>query len=334
MQVQFLKASDQEELRAFVESHPQGSIEQTWAWGELQSTIPGRDEFFVLALREGEKLVASMLLIRQETGRGKTWLWCPGGPLLPKHDFKPAWRHLRRAVHVFARKGGDMFLRIESRMPEAPDLKLGRAVKESYLPRNTLLLDINRTEDTLLEQMKQKGRYNIKQAHKKGVYVKKESADALDDFYDLLEETAVRDGFCLHEKGFYKSFMEYLEGESHLYLAYQDHDVVGGLLATHFGDTATYYFGASSSLKRGSFAPYALQWFAIQEAKKAGIHWYDFLGIAPMDDKKHPLVGVTQFKTRFGGKRMTYDSARMIVYRPIWTLIYKLVKCVPRLRRP
>jgi lipid II:glycine glycyltransferase (peptidoglycan interpeptide bridge formation enzyme) len=172
--------------------------------------------------------------------------------------------------------------------------------------------------------MTQKGRYNIKQAEKQGVTVREVGRAGVEDFYKLLEDTADRDAFAVHKANFYGDFLASLRGK--LYLAYQDDVVVAGILVTYFGEVATYYFGASSSMHRDSKAPYLLQWTAIQDAKKAGMRVYDFLGVAPEGDEQHAWAGVTQFKTRFGGKRVSYHAAQVFVFRPLWWFFYRLAK--------
>jgi lipid II:glycine glycyltransferase (peptidoglycan interpeptide bridge formation enzyme) len=50
------------------------------------------------------------------------------------------------------------------------------------------------------------------------------------------------------------------------------------------------------------------------------------LGIAPADQPKHSLAGVTQFKTRFGGERIHYHGAQLMVIRPFWWGVYRVAK--------
>jgi lipid II:glycine glycyltransferase (peptidoglycan interpeptide bridge formation enzyme) len=321
MHVQPLDLEDRELLTTFVTSHPCGSIEQSWDWGELQTRIPGRPAFRVFGLFEDAALVGGMLVVRQVMGAGKSWLWSPGGPLLPT-EAEEGWKLLSEAARNWARVNGDVFLRVEPRM-QAGALR-GKLVHERYVPQHTLVLDLRLSEAALLEQMTQKGRYNIKQATKNGVAVREGSAKDLPSFYRLLRDTAGRDGFAVHSEDFYRDFLR-LPGAK-LYLASVNGAVVAGLLATYFGETATYYFGASSSADRESKAAYLLQWTAICEARTAGYKSYDFLGIAPEGEPKHPLAGVTQFKTRFGGKRVSYISARVLVFRPVWWLVYRIAK--------
>ncbi len=319
----------------FVAGHWNSAIEQTWDWGVLQTTIPGRMAMFVLGVFDDseKKLIGSMLLIRQEMGMGKSWLWSPRGPLLPEKGAKEAWELLKDACRDLARQGGDVFMRVEPGILEKETkIVLGKAAGQSYMPEHSLVINLKAEEDSILKQMTQKGRYNIKKAHKAGVYVRVGVDTEMDDFYDILKETAKRDGFHVHNKEFYRRFLELLGDKARLYVAHHEQDMIGGLLATHFGDTAIYYFGASSNTHRNKMAPYALQWFAIQEAKKAKLSTYDFLGVAPEGDSKDVLAGVTQFKTRFGGKRVEYQKAQAFVYRPLWRMIYSLAKYVRRLR--
>lgn len=327
MNCHLLKTSDKQRLDFFVAQHPHGSIEQSWDWGALQTCIPGRPHFYVWGLEEKGKLVASMLVIRQVMGLGKTWLWCPGGPLLPEGRREEAWMILRKACEDYARKAGDVFLRIEPFWPENLNFDLGGSfAKESYLPRNTLQLDLSLSEENLLKQMTQKGRYHIKQAEKAGVRVRKGHCDDLSLFYTLLTHTSERDGFSVHQKDFYKDFLGILHERAHFYLAFFAEELLAGMLVTHFGNTATYYYGASSHFHREMKASYLLQWYAIIEARKAGLKVYDFLGIAPEGIKNHPWEGVTQFKTRFGGSRTAYTPAQVLVFRPFWWALYKLAK--------
>jgi len=356
MFTRILAVSEAVVLEEFVRAHRFGGIEQSWEWGVLQCKIPGRTGFFVVGVFEGSAgaareegagnvLVGSALFIRQEMWKnGKTWLWCPRGPLLPEGGEKDAWRLILDACSKETREVGDVFLRLEPGIVvgggEWCDL-CGQTSGEEYLPSNTLVLDLKMSLDELRAQMTQKGRYNIKVAEKAGVTVHAESGEKaiknseFGRFYEILVETARRDGFQIHSRKFYEDFLTVLGGRAILYTATLGDEVLGGILVTHFGNRATYYFGASSNAHREAMAPYALQWQAICAAKEAGMQFYDFLGIAPDgadgaagDGKRHALSGVTQFKTRFGGKRVKFCGPRVFVFRRVWWLLYRLAKAI------
>ena len=86
-----------------------------------------------------------------------------------------------------------------------------------------------------------------------------------------------------------------------LYMASVDGDEIAGNITIFDGVEATYLYGASANRKRDTMPTYALQWRAIQDAKDAGCLEYDFYGISPADDPNHPMHGLYQFKTGWGG---------------------------------
>lgn len=338
MHIAVLDSSHQKGLNAFVEAASGSPIEQSWEWGEFQVQIPGRPDFRVFAVVDSEgdetkgAFLATLLVVRQEMGHGKSWLWAPRGPVFKEglKEFAEAWELLLEACRNWARLHGDVYLRVEPGfLPEGFDLG-GRPESISYAPTHSLVLDLKLGEKGLLEQMAQKGRYNIKVAEKAGVKVRVGTEADLVDFHKIVEETGDRDGFAVHPLGFYRAFLEGLGGKARLYVAEHEGRVIGGILATFFGSVATYYYGASSSEDRKVMAPYLIQWRAIQDALKEGYKTYDFFGVAPEGDEKHAWAGVTQFKTRFGGRRVNYLGSRVFVYRPIW---WRLVRLVKRLRR-
>ena len=60
--------------------------------------------------------------------------------------------------------------------------------------RNTVELDLTRSEEDLLAVMKQKTRYNIRLAARKGVTVRKGTDAELDMLYQMYVETSLRSG--------------------------------------------------------------------------------------------------------------------------------------------
>lgn len=315
MKIREIKFEERDVYDAFVAAF--GGVEQSFEWGELQCTIPGRSAFFIFGVFEGAEILGSILVIRQEMSFGKTWLWCPRGPVI--RDWA-AWPALRGACMELAREGGDLYLRIEPGIEMRDEfLVFEKEAAESYMPEETLMVTLSVSENEILKQMAQKGRYNIKIAEKAGVEVRRDCV--FKDFYAMLRETAERDGFHIHGPEFYEQMMDF----GKFYGAFLNGKLIAGIIVTYFGEIATYYFGASSG-SRDVMAPYLLQWTAMREAKAAGMKFYDFLGVAPEGDASHRLSGVTQFKTRFGGHRVKYHRARVLVFRSFWTWVAAFAK--------
>jgi lipid II:glycine glycyltransferase (peptidoglycan interpeptide bridge formation enzyme) len=184
-------------------------------------------------------------------------------------------------------------------------------------PRHTLIIDLSKSEDEILKDMHQKGRYNIRLAEKKGLTIKEEKTS--NNFYKILEATGKRDGFYINPQKHYEAFLNVLgkKNKAKLFMAYLNDEPIAGILNTYIGNTATYFYGASSNKHRNLMAPYLLQWHAIKEAKKRGFKYYDFLGIADPQKPKDPLKGVTQFKTKFGGEHIKWKQSKVIVHKPL-----------------
>lgn len=144
--------------------------------------------------------------------------------------------------------------------------------------------------------MKQKGRYNIRIAEKSGVTVEQvpSTSENLDTFYHLLTETTERDRFAANSPAYFQTFLAYLDKNKlgGLSFATREEEVIAAGIFVFIGNTALYYYGASSSdnAKRKYMATYLLQWEMIREAKKRGCEIFDFLGIAAPDSKDSHLA--------------------------------------------
>ncbi|MGP1594972.1 MAG: lipid II:glycine glycyltransferase FemX [Treponema sp.] len=208
-------------------------------------------------------------------------------------------------------------------------------------PPDTVVLDLTAHTDALLAQFKQKWRYNIRLAEKKGVTVcrfsGKEAAAQVPLFYRLYEETAARDGIAIHAQSYYESLCmlaadyqtQSVPVEVSMYAAYHEDEALAAIITLFLGHEAVYLYGASSNSKRNMMPAYLLQWHAICDAKNFGCRIYDFYGIPPNDDPSHPMHGLYRFKTGFGG---------MIVHRvgtldnPVKPLRYCAYTAAERIR--
>lgn len=151
-------------------------------------------------------------------------------------------------------------------------------------PREILVMDIAKSEEQLLAEMKPKTRYNIRLAEKKGVKIivsKEEKYQAR--FVELVRETALRAGIRPHPESHYRKMLATLGETAQLYNAEYEGEVLAANLMIFSGDGAIYLHGGSGNAHRNVMAPFLLQWRAIQDAKKKGCRWYDFGGVFVSD---------------------------------------------------
>lgn len=200
---------------------------------------------------------------------------------------------------------------------------------KQIIPRHTIIIDLKQSAEEMLNKMHPKGRYNIKLSERKGIQIK-QSTD-ITEFYQILEDTAKRDGFAINSFDYYQQFLTQLGNKAKLFMAYYNDKPIAGILNGYFNKTAIYYYGASSNEHRNLMAPYLLQWHAIQDAKNNKFTHYDLLGIADPSNPKDPLQGVTYFKQKFGGTPHTWPASRIIINKPIFYFALKIRKFFQRI---
>lgn len=327
----------------FVEHHPYTSFFQTRAWGDFQKQIPGRSKTWIFGLFEDKKIVGTMLVVRHDLPLGKCWLYTPRGPLL---DWKNEGlvRACAAQIAQLAHQEKALFWRVDPLIPTTdPILSYvqsalktihARPAHASFQPEHTRILDLTQSEEVILSQMKQKGRYNIKLAAKKGVTVSESKDVTL--FTKMMTETSVRDGFSVHAAHTYKALLNVFTKNPHakLFIAKTtDGTPLAAAIILFYTQTATYLYGASTSQNRHLMGPYLLHWEIMRTAKADGYTYYDFFGIAPENTLKHPWRGVTEFKEKFGGTVKTYMPSHEIIYRKFTYLILVALKAVRSLVR-
>lgn len=268
------------------------AIQQSSRWSQFQQNLPQRQSF------ELDGFFCYLLTI-------KSWLKFLYIPGIDQEIPATTWKKLKQ----LAKQTGASFIHLEP-YKKLPSFSGTRGLKSpfNYIEPHTLVLDLKKSPEKLLEEMKPKGRYNIRLSQKKSLEIKPEAN--VDNFYKLLTQTTSRDGFSGASKNYYQTMLDQLgEKNCKLWTAFYQNEPVASLICTFHKNTATYYYGASSNQHRNLMAPYLLQWHAIEFSQQAGYDYYDFLGVAPPNQTKHKLAGVSSFKNKFGGQVIEFSHA-------------------------
>lgn len=177
----------------------------------------------------------------------------------------------------------------------------------NILPKDTVFIDLRKSEQDILMQMKSKTRYNIRLSKRKDVKVRIADMSDINIWYELYKETCSRNGIYLHNLNNFKTVLTTKAKNTkspakvELLIAENDGLPLAAMFLVYSARRATYLFGASSGEKRNLMATYLLQWEAIRRAKNMKCIEYDMFGIAPNRDPSHPMYGLYRFKTGFGG---------------------------------
>ncbi len=310
----------------FLSRHPESHILQTTVWGELKQAF----RWQVLRLQHGE--TGAQILFRR---------LFPGIRLayIPKGPVGSDWNAILPEIDRVCRKLHCVFLKVEPDDWEAADDKPSPPPSgfvlspQSIQPPRTLLLDLQGDDQVLLGRMKQKTRYNINLALKKGVVI--HPTTDLDIFHSLIELTAQRDQFGAHQLDYYRRAYQLFHplGQCELFLAEYDHTPLAALMVFAYGKRAWYFYGGSANLHRERMPNYLLQWEAMRWARSQGCTEYDFWGVPDADldtleagfaHRSEGLWGVYRFKRGFGGVLHRAIGPWDRVYQPLLYRLYLL----------
>jgi peptidoglycan pentaglycine glycine transferase (the first glycine) len=197
-------------------------------------------------------------------------------------------------------------------------------------PPRTLVVDLRGSEEEILGRMKQKCRYNIRLAEKKGVEVHPWSD--LEGFHQLMQVTGGRDQFAVHSVDYYRRVYELFHPTESCELLVAEFNgmPLAALMVFQRGKRAWYFYGASNDLERNRMPAYLLQWKAMQWAKEHGCEEYDLWGVpdenepvleANFETRHGGLWGVYRFKRGFGAELRRAAQALDVVFNP---LLYRL----------
>lgn len=315
----------------FLETHPNAHILQTHTWGVLKHDFGWDVEQILSPTTNLQSATSGAQILFRRLPFGLTFAYLPRGPVGDN------WDQLWPAVDAVCRKRGAIFLKVEPDLWETPDNIQQTppgfiTVSHTIQPPRTLIIDLRSDEQAILGRMKQKTRYNIRLAQKKGVTVRPSSDFSA--FQHLMELTGQRDAFGVHSLEYYQRVYRLFQPQCacELLLAEYEREPLGTVLVFRRGERAWYFYGGSSNRHRDRMPNYLLQWEAIRWAKKQGCIEYDLWGVPDADEatlesqflqRSDGLWGVYRFKRGFGGEVRRLVGPWERVYRPALYHMYR-----------
>ncbi len=208
---------------------------------------------------------------------------------------------------------------------------------EELQPKWRHQIDLRPTRGEILAQMKQKGRYNIKLAERKGVKIQRYPLNSIDHktlkyFYTLYQETVKREGITGRGYDYFEKLAQSFKSTDYfdLYLATYENEPVAGALVSFYDTTSLYLYGGSSRRHPEVMGPYLMHWQIMCDAKERGMEVYDMLGRSAPDQENHKWSGVTRFKEQFGGRAVEILGSYDYINKPF---MYRVFKSAEKMRR-
>jgi len=309
----------------FLAQHPNTHLLQIGEWGELKSDF-GWKPIRIVNGNFGVQILFRKLPLGFTIG------------YIPKSNIDQT---LLPEIDLVCKKHRAIFLKLEpdfwvGEQPDSWNLEI-KTSPHNIQPPRTIIIDIRGADNEILAKMKQKTRYNIRLAEKKGVTVR--AWDDIEAFHKMMLITGGRDGFGIHSLEYYKRAYELLQpkGLGEILVAEYEGKPLAALFVARNGHRAYYLYGASTDEERNRMPTYLLQWEAMKWAKERGCEEYDLWGVPDEDEEileanfqsRHDgLWGVYRFKRGFGGELKRAAQALDRVYNPL--LYWGYVKWLQR----
>jgi peptidoglycan pentaglycine glycine transferase (the first glycine) len=327
-----VSVAQRETWKRFVAEHELGHVLQSWEWGELKATVGWQPLRVALWDTQMQRIVAGAQVLRRGAPcvplRCGHLAYVPKGPLL---DWSQAELCVAffKLLDRFLYQQGAIVLRVEPGFEDgAPQMAamqkywpdLCAMPVSSVQPLRTIMLDLRASEDELRARMKEKWRYNIGLAARRGVQVRvARSLADVQAWYSLLLATSKRDQFGVHTLDYYIQAWQLLaqQEQAVLLLAEYEGQLLAGIFVTLFAREAIYLYGASGNEYRNLMPNYLLQWEAIRWARLRGALRYDLWGIPATDNGDEAMAGVYRFKRGWGGHVVRFAGCFERVYHPL-----------------
>ncbi|MBU1132229.1 peptidoglycan bridge formation glycyltransferase FemA/FemB family protein [Patescibacteria group bacterium] len=334
MNIRSAEINEKEKWNRFVLTNETGSLFQSWEWTDFISAQ--REKAWRLIVEENNEWLAVIFLYKGFLKFKQPFLYAPRGPVSADsidNDLKEKiFSKLMNYIDNVAREENALYFQLDPLTGNVRWLEIFdrfgfvKSARDAQ-PRHTLILDIRKSEEELLNQMHQKTRYNIRLAQKKGVEIMVDN-NRFKEFHELLKKTESRKNITLYEQDYFEKLLKYPFAK--LYLAKFEGKIIAANIMVEFGNVTTYLFGATDYEFRSLMAPHLLQWQAMKDAKERGIYFYDFGGAAPKEAKGHEenWFGFTKFKMGFSpaAEITEYVGSFEKVYAPVKLGIYRMLK--------
>ena len=302
-----------------------GHIMQSKVWGEFKTKYSWQAQYYVY--EAGSRQIATLFLTRKAPGLGTVW-YAPKGPGVTSEaqllEVAKASDALAGLVVKFEPEIDELDVKPENLA------KAGLVRAKNVQFKATIIVDLTPGEDELLASFKQKTRYNIRLAAKRGVTVSPVPAteENLHVMYELVKATQDRAGYFVRGREYLFDYWkaEAEAGLGQLFFASFEGKTLAGAYAQVLGSHGWYKDGGSIREHQELMAPYALQWEIMRWLKQRQVESYDMVGVPPRDQlgKGHILDSLFQFKSGFSQDHRDFIGAYDLPLSPKYPLWAKL----------
>jgi FemAB-related protein (PEP-CTERM system-associated) len=290
MKIELLQKIDKKRWNEFVAKNPEANFGHLLGWREIIKKSYGHKGLYLVA-KEGAEIQGILpAFIIEHFFFGKKIVSMPflnyGGVVAKSLEAQDA------LIDYLKRNKYNLF-----------ELRSLTPIKwlSADLSQFTFLLELNVSEDSLLEKLDKKVRNQIKKADQFGFELKIGN-QYLNEFYGLYQKTMKRLGTPVHSLLFFKNIIKEFPEQTKIFTAFLKNKPVASFIIFIFKDTALNLWAASDAKYSEMNPNNFLYWETIKYYAKAGFKYFDF-GRSEKDS------GTFNFKKQWGTK------ARQLYYQ-------------------
>lgn len=308
-------------------------IEQTEAWARLEETIDGRSHWGCFEVT-GEGSTVALVSFTDLLTHGYHYLRANHAPVWVG-DEAPSPGLEREVLAAIAgyvrrrdRRQAFVRLAVAAELPEtSPTL--------SGVPYDrTVIIDLAGGDDEILARMKPRGRRDVRKALREAPVTcadeTERAAASFEEYYEVMRETAERDGFVPAPLSDYQDMIRILGPDHCRVFAGRDESgaVVTWSIVTVAGTRATRYYAGSRSGRALRNATDKLLYFECCELSRLGCADYDLMGIG--SEFSPSIMGLNEFKTKFSKEVVEVAPDRDL---PLRRILYDALQRLQSWRR-
>ena len=334
-QVEIREITQKDVWEGFLLETQEKTFLDSWNWGEFQKKMGNKIWRLGIyeCLKPDIKHLIGVVLVIKITARRGNFLFLPHSPVVKNdRELFSAISAVLEKLKIIAKEENCSFIRVapiwernKENIKIFKDLGFRQAPIHMH-PEASWELDIKPSEENLLMNMRKTTRYLIRQAQKnKDIeIIQSNNIQDIEKFNKLYQTTVNRQGFAPFSLDYLKNEFSVFQPDNQItiFLGNYRNEIVSSAIIIFWQGIGFYHQGASSLKYPKIPVSYLLQWEAIREAKRRGCRLYNFWGIAPDNNKKHPWYGLTLFKMGFGGHKKEYVKTQDFVLSPKYWLTY------------
>lgn len=316
-----------------IKKYPEANFLQSPSYAKMNELLKNK-----VIIEDFDKKGYALMVVRKAK-RGK-YLEIPCGPLA-NWDNKEDIKTIVNTIRQIATQEKCVFVRIRPQLIASQAnlallSDLGLKPSPMHLAaEHTVIIDLKKSEESLLSEMRRQTRYEVRRADKLDIKVTTSSSEEIfKEFHKVQTETAKRQNFVPPNLKTLLAEREAFKNDATIYVAKtaEGESIAYGLIIKS-GKEADYYEAASTPLNRKLPGAYALLWQAMKDLKGQGYERFNLWGIAPAGQPNHRYAGVTTFKTGFGGEIIEYVPAHDLVISKIGYLKDLIIETTRKKRR-